>query len=425
MFLAGVVLLAASPLAVAQEDPVARADSIRAAMATVRPPGDQPIDWVDVVGFQFKVAMAPIDLVLVKLPAFAVGQLTLPKPPGFFVRALTTLDETGVQPAIRSSIGPSSGPAAAIAVDRWEPFRWESAISLRGSQRHRGEVEFEPGGSELTVGGGWQRDAQVRFHGIGSRTSDDEALYRREVIDLTAGAAIGVSPFLTLDLEAGYEDDLVRDPIGADEDDRLEERFDPDALFGATGRQRYVRLGAGGTIDLTHIVDFQRRGARLLGHGTAFRGVDGTRSNFHRLGLEAHGLIPLNTRQLLALRGVTEFTRGGAGEVPFYHLSALGGETNAIGFPDTRFTDLDLAAVSAEWRYEIWRDIHHTLRVESFLHFSEGAVARRLDDIGRDDWHASYGFGFRVTGPAGLLGLAYAGFSEEEVRLSFGGEWQP
>ncbi|MGI9038895.1 MAG: BamA/TamA family outer membrane protein [Gemmatimonadota bacterium] len=413
-------------MAVAQEaDPVARADSIRAAMADDRPPGDQPTDWVDVVGFPLKLVLLPVDLLLVRLPALAVGQLTVPKPPGFLVRGLKVLQEAGVQPAIRSSIGPSSGPAGAIMIDRWAPLRWESALSIRGSQRHRAELTLEPGGSDVALGGGWQRYAQIRFHGVGSRTSEEEALYRREVIDLTATAAVAVSPLLTVDLEAGYEDDLVREPIGAADDERLSSRFDPDSLFGATGRQRYARLGAGGTLDFTRIVDFQRRGARLLAHGTLFRGVDGTRSDFHKLSFEAHGLVPLNRRQLLALRGVTELTRGGSGQVPFYHLSALGGERNAIGFPDTRFTDLDLVAASAEWRYEIWRDIHNSLRVESFLHFAEGAVARRVDAIGSEDWHASYGFGFRAAGPEGLLGLVYAGFSEESVRVGFGGTWRP
>lgn len=404
---------------------MARADSIRAAMADARPPGDQPTDWVDVVGFPLKALLMPVDLLLVRLPALAVGQLTLPKPPGLLVRGLRGLQEAGVQPAIRSSIGPSSGPAGAIVIDRWDPLRWESALSIQGSQRHRAEIAFETGGSDLALGGGWQRDAQVRFHGIGSRTPEEEAVYRLEVVDLTATAAVAVSSLLTLDLEAGYEDDLVQEPIGADDDDRLSTRFDPDKLFGATGRQRFARIGAGGALDFTRLVDFQRRGVRFLTHGTLFRGVDGTRSDFHKLGFEAHGLVPLNRRQLLALRGVTEFTRGGSGQVPFYHLSALGGERNAIGFPDARFTDLDLAVASAEWRYEIWRDIHNTLRVESFVHFSEGTVARRLDEVDSEDWHASYGFGFRIAGPEGQLGLLYAGFSDESVRIGFGGTWQP
>ncbi len=125
------------------------------------------------------------------------------------------------------------------------------------------------------------------------------------------------------------------------------------------------------------------------------------------------------------MRGHTELTRTKTGDVPFYHLASLGGRRSAIGFPVNRFADLDMVSVTAEWRFEIWRDIHNSSRIETFLHFGEGAVARRLDDIESPDWHESYGFGFRVATPEDLLGVLFLGFSDESFHVSVSGEWQP
>lgn len=415
------------PAAAEAQDAAAieRADSIRAAMAEVRPAGEQPTDWVDVAGFPIKVALFPIDLVLIRLPALAVGQLTLPAPPGFVVRTIRGAAEAGFRPAFRSSIGPGSGPALGLDVTRFDPVTVEAGISIRGSQRHRVDARFGAGTLEFGIGAGWQRDARIPFYGIGPLSPDRETLYRRETGDVTARATARPTRALTLEVTAGYENDLVREPLGAGDDEALSDVFDPELLFGAADRQEFLRLGVGFGLDFTHLREFQERGMRFLADASVFRGTGDTSADFHRVGLEGQGLLPLNLRQLLALRVRAETTRPGYAQVPFYHLSSFGGEGSAIGYPDRRFTDLDMAIAVAEWRYEVWRDIHTTSRVETFLYFGEGAVARRLDEIESDDWHASYGFGIRAASREGLRGLMYLGFSAENVRFGFGGDWTP
>ena len=401
-----------------------RADSVRAAMAEIRPPNRHPTDAADVVSVPFRVIAAPFHLVLVQLPSWIIGEFTLPRPPGPLVRTIRGLRELGIHPGVSTAIGPRSGPAGTLRFDALDPLALEAAYSVRGSQRYWLGGRTEAGKLRVEAGTGWRRDAQVAFYGIGPSTPDDLTLYRRETLDIGLGGEFTSVP-LRLRADIGYEDNLIREPIGGADEPSLLESFDVDGLFGATERLRYVRFGAGAELDLTRRVGFQDRGVRLRTRATRFKGVTGTDSDFHKLRLEAHGLAPLNSRQLLALRARADLTRGSGGSVPFYHLAELGGEETAIGFPDTRFRDLDMVSLIAEWRYEIWRDIHNGVRVESFVYIGEGAVGPRLLKVSTDDWRASYGFGFRAARTQALLGLAFLGFSEEGARFGVSGEWTP
>ena len=411
---------------------LARADSIRAALDEVRPPGTQPTDWVDVASFPFRVAAAPVDLLLVRLPAFLVGQVTLPRPPGFLARAYEELGEAGIYPTVRSSIGPRSAPAAGVLLRPVPGIRWESLLSFRGSQRHalRGRTFFAPDDTDrqprFEAEIAWQRDAQAAFFGVGPDTPDRRTLYRREVGSLDLEAYLPAMGTLSLRVDAGLEDNRIDRPLNTDADQAA--RFDSlssTSLYGLRDRQRYARFGTSGTLDFTRQEAFRSSGFRLSAGIRIYRGVDDTPSNFHRLSFEAQGLISLNDRQQIALRGLTELARGGTGEIPFYHLSTLGGEGTAIGYTDDRFADLDMVSLMTEWRYEIWRDIHNSTRLESFLHAGAGTVGRRLDEIGTEDWQPSYGFGLRFADRKGLLGLVFLGFSDESVQFGVAGEWRP
>lgn len=392
-------------------------------MAEVRPPNGHPTDLADVVAVPIKVIAAPINFTLVQVPSWILGALTLPRPPSFVVRTLRSLQEAGVHPGVRTSIGPRSGPAATVRFDALDPLELDGALSVRGSQRYRFGARLEARELRIAAATGWRRDAQVGFYGVGPDTPDDRALYRREVFELGLEGEVRHAP-LRLHADVGYEDNLIREPIGGD-DPSLFEAFDPGELVGATERLRFVRFGGGAELDFTRRAPFQPRGVRLLAGATRFEGVNGTMSEFHKVRLEAHGLAPLNPRQLLALKARTDLTRGGSGRVPFYQLAALGGEETALGFPDTRFMDRDMVSLTAEWRYEIWRDIHNSARVEWFLYFGEGAVGARLTEIASEDWRASYGFGFRTVRTAYLFGLVFFGFSDESVRFGVSGEWMP
>ena len=399
----------------------AAADSARRSYD--RPPREPPVDWVDVAEFPLKVVAFPFRLFLVDLPAWIAGQVLVPRAPSGIVRAYRAVENWGLRPVIRSSIGSRSSAAIEAQLFRYEPLYLHSAISLRGSQRHRaGLLVAEPGYSFATEAK-WQRDAQLAFYGIGPASNPDRGLYRRDYWDLRARGTARLTRELGLDLGIGFEDNRVGEPVGTD-DDSIWDEFDADSLYGANENTSYVRLEGGLTLDLTDRREFQDTGAWLRVEGVAWRGTSTTQSDFHALSAIAQGYLPLNARQQLALRAAARVTRSDGGDgIPFFHLSRLGGSRTALGYSSGRFTDNDMLSLVAEWRYEVWRDIHDIARSEFFLYFGEGTVERRLGDISRGDWQASFGIGARMVMKERLLGVAFLGFSDEDVQVGIRGDW--
>ncbi|MDT8435591.1 MAG: BamA/TamA family outer membrane protein [Gemmatimonadota bacterium] len=414
------------PLA-AQEAPdaaaLAAADSARTDL--VQPPGEHGTDWVDVAEFPLKVVAFPLSLVFVRLPGYVAGVLTVPRPPTFLVRAYRDMSAWGLRPGVVTQIGPRSGVGLELQFDRYAPFYASSAISFRESQRHRAGFRLSGAAGSIGAEAGWHRDAEVRFHGIGSQTRDeeDESFYSRDYWEVGASGELQVFPVLRVDVGGAYEHNEIDDPISSGETS-LFERFVPEDLFGALEETKYLRLDGGVTLDLTKRREFQRRGIRLRGGGSLYEGVDDTDSDFHVLNGQAAGYLPLNGRQVLALSAEGNFARSDGGQgVPFFHLSRLGGTSSALGFSNSRFHDNDMVALQAEWRYEVWRDIHNTLRSEFFLYFGEGAVTSDIEDLSTDDWRASFGFGARLASLDRLLGLAFFGWSDESVHAGVRGQW--
>jgi outer membrane protein assembly factor BamA len=228
---------------------------------------------------------------------------------------------------------------------------------------------------------------------------------------------------LALDLGLGLEDNEIDEPVWTD-DESIWDEFDTGTLYGAEENTTYVRFDGGLTLDLTGRRRFQDTGAWFRVEGAVWRGIADTPSDFHSISAIAQGYIPLNARQQLALRGVTRLTREDGGEgIPFFHLSRLGGSRTAIGYSTGRFTDRDMISLVAEWRYEVWRDIHDIIRSEFFLYFGEGTVQGRLDEVTSADWRASYGIGARMVMKERLLGVAFLGFSNEDVQVGIRGDW--
>ncbi|MCL7957339.1 MAG: outer membrane protein assembly factor [marine benthic group bacterium] len=410
-----------SPANPQSQDPVAAVDSIRASYD--RPAAEPPTDWVDVVEFPLKVVAFPFKLVLVDLPGWIAGQVLVPRAPSGFVRAYRSMLNWGFRPTIRASIGPRSAAAIEGQLFRYDPLYIHSALSRRGSQRHRVGVLVADPRHSFVAEARWQRDAQLTFYGIGPDSDPDRGLYSRDYWDLRARGTTRLSRRTGLDLGLGFESNKIDEPVWSD-DESIWDEFDTSDLYGANDDTRYLRIDGGVTLDLTGRREFQDTGAWLRLQGAAWRGVADTPSDFHAITAIAQGYLPINRRQQLALRGVTRIARSDSDEmVPFFHLSQLGGSRTAIGYSTSRFTDNDMLSLVAEWRYEVWRDIHDIVRSEFFLYFGEGTVQRRLGEVSSGDWQASYGFGARMVMKERLLGVAFLGFSDEDVQVGIRGDW--
>jgi hypothetical protein len=398
------------------------ADAIRDTLN--RPPARHSADWVDVVEFPLKVIGWPLDLVLIRFPAWLVGELTAPRPPSGIMRAYRSMEEWGLKPTIRTTIGPRSGTAVELQFDRYYPLYAHAAVSRRLSQRYRVGYFLRGQRVWLTPEVKWERDAETPFYGIGGQTgAGDRAFYSRDWWDVVARTGVAISESFALGGGIAYETNTVADPVSGSAKSIFDD-FPTDSLFGATERTEYARLEVSGTLDLTRWSDFQQRGVTAGVAGRAFFGLNDTDSDFRLLTGFVQTYLPVNPQQTFAFRAISDIARPDGGQgVPFYHLSTMGGSRSNLGFPSARFVDRDMLSLMSEWRYEVWRELHGRMRAETFLFLHYGAVGSSLDSIESEDWHPSYGLGLRLSRPTALMGLAYLGFSAEGMTAGIRGSW--
>ena len=106
-----------------------------------------------------------------------------------------------------------------------------------------------------------------------------------------------------------------------------------------------------------------------------------------------------------------------AGDIPFMYLSAIGGTHVLRSYNTERFRDRDRLALTAEWRYEIWRDLHERSRIEGFVFWDEATVARTLSSI--DEFRSSIGFGSRFVFGHSVRAITFLAFGADGARFTF------
>lgn len=384
-----------------------------------RPPSNPPFDAVDALTVPIRIATFPLQVIGTGLAELGAPVADL-KPA--VTTALERLAEVGLRPSV-GAIGPRSGIAAQMRFTKLEPIFVETAFSVRESQRHRLGLRLAGQPGHLDGRYTFQRNAAVQFWGIGPDSrEEDESDFLWDISEFSGDGSLRIPP-VTLRVGAAFEDNRVGRGFDDGTPD-VEETFEAATLFGVRERTNYVRFELGTALDLTRLAGLQLRGFYLELGSVLYRGVDGTESDFHRFTGAAHGYIPLNRRQSFALRGIAEINRGDDGPgVPFTHLASLGDSRGARAFSSDRFRDLDMAAIMAEWRYEIWLELHERARIEGFVFVDEGGVSPRLSDLDGSDLRESYGFGLRGISGGHLLALAYLAFGEEGARLQAAFSW--
>lgn len=98
--------------------------------------------------------------------------------------------------------------------------------------------------------------------------------------------------------------------------------------------------------------------------------------NYHRVGED----------QVLAVQALAETNTG---DVPFYRLALLGGDSLLRGFYNGRFRDMNLVAFQAEYRFPVWK------RLGAVVFGAMGSLANRFRDISFDNLKYAAGFGLR------------------------------
>lgn len=112
----------------------------------------------------------------------------------------------------------------------------------------------------------------------------------------------------------------------------------------------------------------------------------GSDFDFFHIQLDLRHYYQVSDNQVLAIQGLAETN---SGQVPFYKLARLGGDSLLRGFYQGRFRDMNLLAFQAEYRFPVWK------RLGAAVFGAMGCLADRFRDISWDGLKYSAGFGLR------------------------------
>lgn len=102
--------------------------------------------------------------------------------------------------------------------------------------------------------------------------------------------------------------------------------------------------------------------------------------------LNLRNYYEVGDNQILAIQALAETS---SGNVPFYRLPRLGGDSLLRGFYNGRFRDMNLVAFQAEYRFPVWK------RLGAVVFGAMGSLASRFAEISFDHLKYAAGFGLR------------------------------
>ncbi len=139
-------------------------------------------------------------------------------------------------------------------------------------------------------------------------------------------------------------------------------------------------------LDSRDNIFFPRRGEWFKFNAQFYHPLIGSKFEFETYRLDLRKYFPLFSSHVLAIQSVVQIQ---SGEVPFQHLSMIGGQYVMRGYYEGRYRDKNLMVLQTEYRLPLfWR-----LGAVGFA--AVGDVARRCRDFTLDNVKYSYGFGFR------------------------------
>lgn len=185
----------------------------------------------------------------------------------------------------------------------------------------------------------YERTPQL-FYGIGN---DTLAVNGESFTPRSFAVQVGVKRRIVGGLFGGFGFDYERLTV---------EKVEPGGLLDSgtvVGSQGGLLAGIGGNLDWDTRDSplFPLRGAYLQLIATAYGASAGSDFTFNRVELNLRKYYPLGPRRVLAVQGYMCST---GGNVPFYKLPMLGGDTLLRGYYKGRFRDKGLALVQAEFR---------------------------------------------------------------------------
>jgi hypothetical protein len=191
--------------------------------------------------------------------------------------------------------------------------------------------------------------------------------------------------------------------------------FSPAEVSGGFEPGRFVTNEIGATLEARDDVHDPRSGYGADAVLTRGNAIGKRTDDFTTLRAVATTYVPLSSEkaQVLAFRG--EVVRNMAADVlPFYLQPTLGGSGTLRGFREYRFRDRDALALSAEYRYRVWRHLDAVIFGDFGQVYSN--IARQVDELSLE---SAGGMGLRLNMPEGLRLRLSVGHSGEGTRLFF------
>jgi outer membrane protein assembly factor BamA len=197
--------------------------------------------------------------------------------------------------------------------------------------------------------------------------------------------------------------------------------FSPSQVSGGYAGTSWLANEFGVTMDFRDNRDDPKSGDSIDVSVIRADGLGSTTSDLTTIRAVNTAYFPLSSRRFHVIAIRAEAVRNlGSDPVPFYLQPTLGGSHTLRGFREYRFRDRDALALTAEYRYRIWRYMDATL----FGDF--GQVYENLwKEIDDRRLEAAGGFGLRLNTPSGLRLRMNIGHSNEGTRLflSMGSTW--
>lgn len=407
-------------------------DSSNTAALSGRP---QPA-WEKIINFPYNVAFLPVKLTVtgieMTVEAFQEKPVLRRLAHLFPLRAGAALISGGI------SVGGGEGFGGNVSVDVHEFGANHHAMKLRLAGQTRGErratMAFRFRRSDVSwfdVGGGYRSDHNEHFYGIGPDTPESaESFHRREVAWAGATWTRQRGDFASKVL--GLYSSVGATGTDHSDDPHLSEVFAGALPFGY--RDRSEGLAAG--LEISHentafagppSAPWRERN-RPEGGGLRrasvswFQGKGNLNAEFWTWRVEAQQFVPLpHSRRALALRGyISRIENEGDEPVPFQRLLTNDDPDVFRGYPDGRFHDLGLTAVTAEYRWPLWAlKSENSIGADAYLFADFGQVFDETDEIALRRLTESYGGGIRVGGEGRFVGRIEIGWSEEGTQFRF------